>query len=167
MPLTEIADNLARLLDKEAEIYEKLLEISERKTKIIVESKVAELESIVKEEQDHIAEIAKLEEERESLVQSAAESTGKDAKELNITELVSMLPDDEAAKLKNSSRNISMILNNLKNINEINGKLIKNALEYINFSINLLSGSSVSVSNYENTGDLKGQKSRSMFDLKL
>ena len=167
MTLKEIADSLSKVLDKEAEIYEKLLKISEHKTKVIVENKVAELEALVKEEQNHIAEIAKLEEERESLVQSAAESTGKDSESLNITELAAMLPDNEAAKLRNSSRNISIILESLKNINELNGKLIKNALEYINFSINLLSGSSVSVSNYENTGNIDGQKSRSMFDLKL
>jgi flagellar biosynthesis/type III secretory pathway chaperone len=70
-------------------------------------------------------------------------------------------------KLEKFKENIIAIVNELKEINEINSDLIKNSLEYINFSINLITSANGHRTKYNNDGKEGNVERRSLFDVKL
>jgi len=59
-----LINDLMDVLLQESKIYEDILEISKKKTDVIVKGKVSELESITNLEQSLIVKIGKLEETR-------------------------------------------------------------------------------------------------------
>jgi hypothetical protein len=164
---TSVIGRLIEVLEQETKIYDDLLKISRDKTDIIVEGKVSELENIVKLEQSYILSMSKLENVREALVEKLSSTLGLDASEMTISTLTNYANDECVKKLKTCQMTMSTLLNDLKDINSTNSKLIKNSLEYIDFSINILTAADAANNTYENTGQVKGSKKRSFIDMKL
>jgi len=73
-----LINDLMDVLLQESKIYEDILEISKKKTDVIVKGKVSELESITNLEQSLIVKIGKLEETRENIVTEIAGIAGMD-----------------------------------------------------------------------------------------
>lgn len=163
----KLINELINVLEQENSIYEDILKISKNKTNIIVEGKVKELENIVKLEQTLVLQMAKLENIRESLVEKLSGEMKLKPEEITITGLVKYLQDGEAGKLKAVQSKIGSTLSELKESNELNSKLIKNSLDYINFSVNILSDASSGSNNYGNNGQVGDSKKKTFFDVKL
>lgn len=164
---SHVITRLIDILDQEARLYDSILRLSKNKTNIIVEGKVAELEGMVKIEQSLILQMGKLESEREGIIESIAMNLSLEPSEITISELTNCLQKDQADKLKLCQQKMTEILNQLKNTNEINSKLIKNSLDYIDFSINIISAVDTGSNNYSNSGHVSNSKKRSFFDVKL
>jgi hypothetical protein len=162
-----LVDELISILDKEAALYEDVLKLSKNKTNIIVEGKVSELESIVKLEQSMIFKMAKLEDVREGLVEKLSKQLGVNSNELTITQLSNMLQKEQAGKLNVCHKGLAKVLAELKDSNGLNSKLIKNSLEYIDFSVNLLASTSIAGNLYGNSGQTNDSSKRNFFDVKL
>lgn len=160
-------DNLVKVLEQQADIYNLLLVKSKEKTDVIVNGKVDELDKITKLESSLVTDIAKLEREREALVNKIAEEMNVPSEQLTMSELIKRLDKSDAEKLEKLRDRISGILNELKHANELNSRLIKNSLEYVEFSLNILSAAHVTDNNYGNSGKVSGLKNRSFFDVKL
>lgn len=155
-------DNLDKVilcLEKENSIYEKLLSISKEKKKVIIDGKIDELDSIIKMEGNLVLEISKLEDEREKTVNDLAKELGCNREELSISYLCGKLENNRAEHLKKIADSIGGTLKELKEINDLNGKLIEQSLEYVNFSINLMADVLE-----EQQGAFKG---KSLFDAKV
>lgn len=160
-------NELANILEQEARVYDSILNISRNKTKIIVEGKVTELENIVKLEQSLVLQIGRLENLREEIVEKCAEQLGVNPSDITVSELVKHLKGDHAKKLKASQQKMASTLSDLKNTNDLNSKLIKNSLDFINFSINLFVDAGAGSNNYGSTGQAADTSKRSFFDVKL
>lgn len=163
----ELVKQLTTILSQENEIYDTLKKISTNKTELIVAGKVNELESIVKMEQSLVIKISKLEDQREKLVDVLAREIGKKPEDITISELAGSLGEVEANELKQCREKMLKNINSLKNSNELNSKLIKNSLEYIDFSINMMTSIGSVSNNYESTGYSGETKKRNLFDMKL
>jgi hypothetical protein len=159
--------DLIKVLDQEAKAYDDILKISKNKTSIIVEGKVAELESLVKIEQTLVLQMSRIETMRENLVDKISAQLNIKSKEVTISELLQHIKGEEADKLKACQANMSKALNDLKYTNEVNSKLIKNSLDFINFSINLMSSVDLGTNNYGTGGQTNETKKRTFFDMKL
>ncbi|MGI6776724.1 MAG: flagellar protein FlgN [Acetivibrionales bacterium] len=164
---TTIVDRLLEVLENEEELYRHLKDISDKKTKVIVEGKVSELESIIKLEQSLVVKIGKLENKREELVNLLSEELDIKPGNLTISELVKRLGQKQASKLKSCQDIMINTLNDLKNTNGLNSRLIKNSLEYIDFSINLIAAAGSLDNNYENSGNVSNSKKRNIIDARL
>jgi hypothetical protein len=162
-----LINDLSELLHQESKIYEDILQISKNKTKIIVEGKVSELESVVKLEQTLVIKLGKLESQRESIVQKISEQMGLNKAELTLSELITHVKGEELQKLKICQGNLINNVNELKGSNELNSKLIKSSLDYIEFSINIMAGASAASNNYGSSGVVSEDKKRNFFDMKL
>jgi len=160
-------DRLVEVLNQQADIYNHMLVKSKEKTDIIVNGKVDELDKITKLEKTLVSDIAKLERERETLVNKIANEIGVSPDQATMSELIKRLDKNETGKLEGLRKKISDTLNELKRINDLNSMLIKNSLEYAEFSLNILSAARVSDNNYGNSGKVSGSKNRSFFDVKL
>jgi flagellar biosynthesis/type III secretory pathway chaperone len=164
---TGTVKKLIELLDKEAAIYEGLLRLSREKTDIIVQGKVTELEGITKVEQSMILQLAKLEENREKLVEMLSEELGINADDITVTELEKALPKDQSKELAECREKMTGIFRDIKNSNDLNTKLIKSSLDYIDFSVNILSNAGSSGDLYGKSGQSNDPGKRNFFDVKL
>ena len=166
MDITAV-NRIIEVLTKETLLYEEMLALSKNKTDIIVNGKVSELESITKLEQTMILKLSKLEDDREELADKLAVDLGLKPAEITLGGLISRLPEKLANELEGCCKKLPAILNKLKESNSLNSRLIKNSLDYINFSINILSSVGPSDNNYVNSGEAISSKSRNFFDMKL
>jgi len=162
-----LAKQLTDVLNQENEIYGTLYKISNNKTNLIVGGKVIELESIVKVEQSLVIKISKLEDEREKIVDRLCSLLGKKPEEITISGLAAQLGQNESDKLKACQEKMLNNIKNLKNVNELNSKLIKNSLEYIDFSINMMTSIDTMNNSYGSSGHSGDTKKRNLFDVKL
>jgi len=159
-------DKIIEVLEQETAIYESILEISQDKTNIIIEGKIALLEKIVKLEQSLILKMRKLEDMREDLVSRLSEELNLKESDLTISEVSKHLQDEKAEELKLKQEKMVGVLGSLKSSNELNSRLIKNSLDYIDFSINLLTAVGGG-NNYSDSGKVDSSKNRSILDMKL
>jgi len=162
-----LIDKLIDILEQENRIYSDILNISKNKTDIIVKGKVSDLENIVKLEQSYVIRIDKLENERQETVEKLARELELDEEDINISGIIKKLDQENAQRLNACRESIMNTLEELKSLNELNSKLIKNSLEYIDFSINLLASADSPVNNYSNSGKVNDSKKRSFLDMKL
>ncbi|MFZ5986024.1 MAG: flagellar protein FlgN [Bacillota bacterium] len=159
--------DLINVLDQEARIYEDILKISKNKTDIIIKGKVSELENITKLEQSLILKMGKLENIRESLVGEISALLNINPSEITVSELLKYLDNDQAKRLQAYRDSMADMLKELKNTNELNSKLIKNSIDYIDFSINILSNTQTDGNNYSKSGQVREAKKKTYFDVKL
>ncbi len=160
-------NDLMDILDREAGIYEDVLELSKNKTDIIIKGKVSELDNITKLEQSLIMEMGKLEDLREKTISDLSTDIKSNASEITVTELLKHLDDSQVERLEAYKANLLGIIKEIKNVNDLNSKLIQNSIDYINFSINILSSTPAADNNYGNTGLTNQDKKKTYFDVKL
>lgn len=161
--LREILD----ILEQEARIYGSILKLSRDKTGIIVEGRVSELENMVRLEQTFIMQLGRLEAIRSGLIGKLADELGLNSSDITISDLKGKIDDTQADGLQKCQLKMTGIINELKNVNELNSKLIKNSLEFIDFSINMLTNTDNIGNNYGSAGMTGPSKKRSILDLKL
>lgn len=159
-------NELMDVLEREAGIYDELLKISQNKTDLIVKNKVSDLDNITKLEQTLVLNMSKLEELRENIINDLTAELGVNQSEMTISELLKYIDKSQVQKLEAYKTNLLSKINEIKEINDLNSKLIKNSIDYINFSINVLS-SAPADNNYDNTGITNETKKKTFFDVKL
>ncbi|MGE4284117.1 MAG: flagellar protein FlgN, partial [Clostridia bacterium] len=138
------------------------------KTEVIVAGRIAELESLVKLEQALVVQIGRLEQQREEAVDVIADQLKLDKQNITVFNLMQHLDKSQQEKLRDFEKNMTKILEELKNRNDLNAKLIKQSLEYIEFSMNLLTDASVPGNAYESKGTTRETRgTRNFFDIKL
>lgn len=164
---TVLMDRLVEVLNREAAAYENIWKLSENKTDVIVGGKVTELEGITRIEQSMILQLGKLEEEREDLVDKMAAELKVDSSDVTLSSLEKLFPKEKSEKLKNCQQSLIKYVNDLSAANKRNAKLIRNSLEYIDFSINILTNAGSIGNNYGNSGHSNDSKKKNFFDMKL
>jgi len=160
-------NELINILTREVEIYQEVLKISKDKTELIVEGKINELDNMTKMEQAFVIDIGKLETLREKVVKGLSDDIGLNPSDITISEIINHLDKEQAQELEICKNNLLSIINEVKTVNDLNSKLIQNSIDYINFSINVLSSIPETNNNYSNTGDAKEGMQRNYFDVKL
>ena len=157
------------ILKKEHVYYKHMLELSKSKKKIIVEGKVAELDKIVKLEQNMIVNIGQLERKREEEVAKLCGALGINSAQATITELSKILRPELKKELEEIQQRLQETFRELKTVNDVNGQLIEQSLEYIDYSINLVAGSGMETGSlYEDIGKNKSKQSKkNIFDTKV
>lgn len=161
-------DKIIQCLENQKNIYEKLLSLSMEKKDAIIEGKVNELDNFIKLEGNLILEIGKLENERDSTAEALARELGCSRENLTISYICNEVKDRRCTSLKKAADSIGSTLNKLKEINDLNGELIEQSLEFINFSINLISDS-MEGQNIIYEGKPEGSKDNNvrLFDAKI
>ena len=165
--MQELLMELTDIMTEEKNIYDELLEISKNKKNIIVEGNVDELERITKTEQSIIIELAKLEDKREDNIQRIANVIGIKPEDLTISKLVEHVDHETGKKLRDMRETMMKALRELKDLNALNSKLINSSMEYIEFSLGLLTSAVEADNNYTMDAERKGSKGKNFFDLKV
>lgn len=160
-------NELIGIIAEQAGIYNDILKISRDKTDIIVKGKVNDLDNITKLEQSLVIRLGKLEAKREELVREISMEFDINPEEVTVSDIAERLDGKQAEKLMECKDSLALSLKELRETNELNSKLIKNSLDFINFSINLYSSISTGDNNYGKTGEVNDGEKKSILDLKL
>lgn len=138
--MASLIEVLINTLETENEEYTKLLEISRRKTPVIVKGDVDKLREIVAEEQIHLDKIAGLEGKRAESVKDIATVLNKDADALKVRDIIELLTGQGEIqhRLEEVHGKLKLTLNDMVAVNEINKNLIMESLEMVEFNINLV-----------------------------
>lgn len=162
--MASLMENLIEVLDKESQEYENLLDLSLRKTPVIVKGSLDELAKITDEEQVIVGNITRLDHEREGLFVDIANVINKDVKTLKLSDLITMLEQrpEEQQKLAKVYDRLKAAVHEVERVNGQNRALIENALEMVQFDMNVLQAMKAGpeTANYNrgayNTGDQIG-----------
>ncbi|MGI6084081.1 MAG: flagellar protein FlgN [Acetivibrionales bacterium] len=167
MPDNNLAENLITALGYEYRTYSEILKIAESKTDILVKNDAEALVTISEQERKMAEQTVKLNQVREQIVKALAERLGQDYKTLTIAKLKKLLKEPYKKQLGGIHTKMSDLLTKLSARNEINKKLIENAIKYLDFNIQLLTDPDPVASTYGKSGlEVSSANKRSMFDLK-
>lgn len=160
-------EQLILTLEKEFEIYTEVLELSKLKRRNIIEGQVKELDGITTKEQTLILTLAKLENIRESIVNNLLKELNIESVN-NLEELSKYMDETSKKKVKNIKDKLMNTLDQVKKENDLNSKLIKQSLDFIEFNKNLLTSIENKGTTYGANADEKNIKTKSnLFDARI
>ena len=171
--MASLMENLISVLEAEGTAYEELLELSMKKTPVIVNGDLEGLQKITDEEQIIVARINHLDVKREEVTKDIANVLNKDVKKLKLADIVNMLSQRpvEQNQLAAAHDKLKEVTGQIRRVNEQNRELIQSALEMVEFDLNLIHSmkSAPQTANYTkgayNSGFVMGT-GRSGFDAK-
>jgi flagellar biosynthesis/type III secretory pathway chaperone len=162
-----LAENLITALRYEYKTYLEILKLAESKTDSLVKNDVEAIVAISEKERKMAEQTLKLNQAREQIIKALAQRLDKDYKTLTIAELRTLLKDPYSTQLNEIQTEMTELLRKLSARNEINKKLIENAIKFLDFNIQLLAGPDPASSTYGKGGlEVSSNNSRSMFDYK-
>lgn len=135
-----LIEELRDILAEELQIYEEMLELTVKKTKIIARGKINDLDNITQLENSLILRIGKIEDTREKVVKNI-QNHFEIQEELSVTDILNYLDgkeDELRSEIGKMIERLSQVLDELKEKNNLNSLLIKDTLEYIELNLNLL-----------------------------
>ena len=128
------------ILNKENSEYMILLELSQKKTPIIIEGNLVELSKITDEEQIVVNRINHLEEQRVEVLNDIANVINKDVDILKLDNVIHLLAGQpkEQKKLSEIHDRLHSTIDALKKLNENNKELLKTSLDMVQFEMNVI-----------------------------
>lgn len=138
--MASLIENLITILNKEVDEYEKLLELSKKKSAVIGTKEIAALEKITDEEQVVVSRVQALDAKREEVTRDIADVLNKDVESLKLSvliELLSKTPNEQKALMEVHDR-LSTVVSAVRTLNESNRQLIEQSLEMVEFDLNMM-----------------------------
>lgn len=138
--MASLMENLLNVIEQETVEYQLLLELSKKKTPIIVAGNLEELEKITDEEQDVVSRITNIDKKREEVTADIANVMNKDVTTLKLSNIIELLGKrpEEQKKLSLLRDKLQETVQEMARVNEHNRELIENSMEMIDFNLNLL-----------------------------
>lgn len=138
--MASLIDTLTEVLNNENSEYQKLLELSNKKSEIIVKADLDALTQLTDKEQEIVTRITALETKRTKTMAQIAKVLNTDVTELKLDVLISLLKKTprEQKELAEVHDRLHTTLHEMRLINERNGELLKSALEMVDFNMNII-----------------------------
>ncbi len=138
--MASLMENLIEVLSQESSEYEELLALSQKKTRIIAGGNLEELQKITDDEQVLVSKVNQLYKKRVEVTIDIANVLNKDVETMKLSNLVEMMAGrpKEQAMLAESHDRLQKAVRELQRVNEQNRELLLNALEMVEFEMNLL-----------------------------
>ncbi len=156
---------LMALLDRHLTLHRHLLQLAYQKTDVLKRGDMDGLMQLIQKEQTAIAAIQQLERERAQLV--AAWSDG--GHPLTLADCLPKMDEEERQKAEQLASELLDVINELQAVNELNGQLIRQSLQWVTLMLDQLMPQPPNV-NYtapnQSTRQYGHRRSRSLFDSK-
>ncbi|HBN83087.1 MAG TPA: hypothetical protein DDZ89_04525 [Clostridiales bacterium] len=157
-------EQLIDVLEKQKNLHIFMLELSEKKTQVIIHNDVKELDYIVKQEQTWLEELEECEKTREDLCVSIAHNLKLDPTTIDIKQVLAQTPPELQDKLSLHVKELQSVLKKQKDLNDLNSKLLNNNLKYINEVVNKIVMGETEQDTYNHSGDRALVQKRNIID---
>lgn len=162
--MASLIDELITILDEQNKIYETLLDIASKKKVAIIENNIPMLQEIVSEENTIVGRNLRLDKKRVEIFNDMSIVLNK--KDLTLSHIIETVKgqedEKELIKLKERAKDL---LPKLKTINDQNQELLQMAMDYVEYSMNLLRATNAPAY-YDSMGNEINLSNRKMFDAK-
>ena len=153
--MASLMEELITTLDAEEVLYRQLIPIEENKTRAIIANDLDSLRAITAQEHDLVDQTSALEHKREQVAVGIATVLGKDPKTITLEQIAEALknqPEDQK-KLQLIHDRLKKTVGRLQELNEQNGVLLKEAMEMVEFNMNVIRSTRMSSgsSNYSSS----------------
>ncbi|SHE11366.1 FlgN protein [Chlamydia abortus] len=134
---------LVHVLNKLNEVHALLLESGEQKKQALIRNDVASLNQLVHNENKLIKQVSQLEQQRAVVTNDFLLSKGYKLNDrITVTEIAKLIFNaEEKGILLEAQERLVNTLHQLKQLNEANQELVKQSLAFVEFSIDVMSGS--------------------------
>ena len=158
--MASLMEELIVVLEKERDIYQSLIPISEKKTLALVKSDLKALQTVTDEEQRLLDQVYAADKKREQIIANMGVVLNKDPKELDLTTLAKLMgkQPEEKKKLSQLHDSLRLVMKRLVAVNEKNKELIEKSLEMIEFNMNFIQSTRMSPgsNNYNRNASTNG-----------
>jgi hypothetical protein len=152
--MSDILVKLGNNLKRQTTCYQKLTELEKAKQQALVDNNISKIEAITAQEEKILLEVSRLEEERLHWAEFFGQEIGKKAEDITLDDLEKVYPEMHAVRL-----DLEQEINRLKDLHETNTKLLENAVNLVNFTLQALTSNRQAT--YTNPADKRGQKEQS------
>lgn len=165
--MSKSVEQLITALKKEYDIYRDYVDIAKKKKDLIIKGNIKELDHVTGLEQDMILNMGKIDKIRAAIIGNLLNEL--QVKEIaNISELVPYLEEEDRVKVLSLKDKLEKVLQEIQELNDLNGRLIQQSLEYIDFNLNLMTSANTQGTTYGNRADEKNVKTKpNLFDVKI
>lgn len=129
----DIVQNFETNLQKQTQCYRQIKQLEKEKQQALVDNKVQEIEIITAQEERILLEVSHLEEERLHWAEFFGKEIAKKAEEITLADLQAHYPS-----LQTVIREFEIEVSQLKELHVINTKLLENAVNLVNFTLQSL-----------------------------
>lgn len=165
MKIQPLLETLSRLYD----VQSQLLDLANSKKSIIIQNRTDELSKVMQQESKLIKQLEGLEQERlEAALQYLNAFGMKGILGTTMTEWIQAVPlNKDKVALLDWQAKLLEVTQQLKRANDTNQALVHQALDYIDFSLELLTGAESEDATYQNPAQARSSyKNRRVFDTK-
>ena len=140
--MASLMENLMDVLEEEGGYYDALLELSMKKTEVIVSNDIPALQQITEQEQLLVDQVNDVDKRRMGIMEDMANVMNRDVGTLTIPVLIKALDAraQEQRRLSEASDKLKETVKAMARINEQNRELLQSALEMVEFDLNLVRG---------------------------
>jgi flagellar biosynthesis/type III secretory pathway chaperone len=131
----EVLKKFTQNMRKQIELYQTVKELEKAKQDVLVKNDIKELDKITAQEENILFQIGKLEAERLGWAQFFSQEFKKDAEEITLEDMVQRYPE-----LEDIGRELSQVIGELRDLHEINTKMLQNAVSIVSFTVQSLTG---------------------------
>lgn len=164
--MASLLESLYDNLSAQSKLVSALLETAVSKKQAIIKNDTAKLRSVTKEENELVGKSVHLGKDREKILHDIAYVLNVKKNTVTLMELINIInsPRDKE-RLIGLHKELISLLNNLKDLNDLNENLIKYSLEYIDYSMNVLRGFvNPEPTYFDSSGNEINSASRMFFD---
>ncbi|RYG74389.1 flagellar protein FlgN [Lentibacillus lipolyticus] len=156
---------IIQTLEKLIRLYESFLSLSKEKTDIVKEGSASRLQSLLIKEQKHVQAVEQADTKRREAVREWAVQQNADPDKVTITTILEAHTDASGSKeLEALTVKLTNILAKLKKQEHLNRELIKQSLQFVELSLDMMSPTIRNMNYGEQSSS--GTLERSVFDSK-
>lgn len=160
-------DELLTVLNKMLTIYQAILLLSQQKKEILLVAKAKELEKVTQQEEILIVQAGKLEELRGKLVIAIMAGYGITDGEVSLEDLKKIAEPTVVKELDAFGVEFGRVMSEITELNKLNSELVKQALGFINYNINILSQTVVGPTYAQKGHSESSSNQRKIFDARV
>jgi len=131
-------EQLADILQEQISLYEAMLDLGERKSDVIVDGKVRELEKLVRAEESLLTKGGALEAQRGKVQEALVTDLAMEEEEFTLRSLMERAPERWGETLAELEGCLLACIERLGRQNRVNGQLLENALRVVNYQLSIL-----------------------------
>lgn len=145
---------LLQAMSAEREACTRLVELAKVKKEQLIGNRVSEINLTVRSEAEAVKKLKAAAKHRVEAVKAIALEHGI-AGEIDFARTIALLPADKRAAVENFKEDFAKTIEELASLNELNQRLIETQIQYTEFCLSMVTGSSSGLDTYANTGHVR------------
>lgn len=146
--------------------YKELVAIAKAKTQILVAGDIKGLDALLAQETEILLAAKRLENQRNKLVQEWSQDAKWGFEDITLEFIITQLSPQNKMEAEENAVQLRSLIEELQQINLTNGELIEQALQFVNYTLEIMTSTNVGGSTYGADGNIGGKQSFKMLDQK-